>query len=98
MKALSNTQKAVIEDQGIAITALKTELEGAQEEIVKLKGGLNDLRQYSRRNSLRIYNPEWIEVPGEETDRMVLQLAWNMGVNINEWEIDRLIYYMSYFL
>ena len=53
------------------------------------KKELNELSQYSRRNSLRISNPNWTERPGENTDAMVVEMAQNMGVNSNPWDIDR---------
>ena len=64
-------------------------MKDARDDIAKIQGGLNDLRQYSRRNSVRIYNPGWIEVPHEDTNKMVLELAWNLGVELHDWQIDR---------
>ena len=61
-----------------------------QAKINELMIELNDIRQYSRRNSLRISNPNWIENNiNENTNGMVLELAWQLGVNLSEWEIDR---------
>lgn len=54
-----------------------------------LRKDINGLQQYSRRNSLRISNPSWIEHPYEDTDKLVLDLAYDLGINIDYWEIDR---------
>ena len=48
-----------------------------------------DLQQYTRINALRIHNPHWRD-PGnvqEDTDKLVLELARTMGVELTPWEI-----------
>ena len=50
---------------------------------------INDLEQYSRRNSVRITNNNWREHPFEDCERMVLDLAWDMGFKCEPWMIDR---------
>ena len=47
----------------------------------------DSLEQYSRRNSLRIAGIP--EEEGEETDKIVLGLAANLNIELNQTEIDR---------
>ena len=54
-----------------------------------LKSELNELKQYSRQNSLRIRNPHWTESPYENTDDLILELADKLGLNFQPWLIDR---------
>lgn len=67
-----------------------------QEEIKDLRGvvhemriELNELKQYSRRNSVRITNSNWREHPYENCMELVMQLFCDLGLTIQPWMIDR---------
>ena len=66
-------------------TQLKQDLKDAKSDF---DDRLNDLEQYDRRNSLRISTP-WVESRDENTDAMVHEIAWNCGVSLPPWAIDR---------
>ena len=66
-------------------TQLKQDLKDAKSDF---DDRLNDLEQYDRRNSLRISTP-WVESREENTDAMVHEIAWNCGVSLPPWAIDR---------
>ena len=67
----------------------KLEMNSLREEVTSLRSEVNELKQYSRRNSLRISNPQWREHPYENTDELVIQLAGELGLNFPHWLIDR---------
>ena len=79
------------------IIALEADLQRVSEEKSVIASELQDLLQYTRRNALRITNPDWIEPqrpwrPGqtpEDTDALVLGLAATLGVPLQPWEIGR---------
>ena len=81
------------------ITALVADLQRAHMEKSEIASELQDLLQYTRRNALRISNPNWVEpqppMPGqspedtEDTDALVLGLAATLGVPLQPWEIGR---------
>ena len=78
------------------ITALEADLQRVHKEKSEIAGELQDLLQYTRRNALRISNPNWVEpqppMPGqspEDTDALVLGLAATLGVPLQPWEIGR---------
>ena len=78
------------------ISALRTELANAESTIGYLsisyqnaRAELGDLQQYTRRNALRITNPAWRETDGEDTDSLVLELAAQLNVDLQPWEISR---------
>ena len=54
-----------------------------------LKTEINDLEQYSRRNSVRISCNNWREFPFEDCEKLVLDLAWDLGFQCQPWMIDR---------
>ena len=58
-------------------------------EVMSLRAEVNELKQYSRRNSLRISNANWPERPYENTDLLVLELSSELGLNLAPWMIDR---------
>ena len=60
-------------------------------EIKELRKEVEQLKQYGRRNALRISAPDWKhESPDEDTDDMLLQLFNDrMGLRINPFEISR---------
>ena len=86
---LLEKQKQCITEQSQKISLLETQLKNSKDENETLKGQVNELAQYTRRNSLRIYNSKWIETPGEHTDDMVMRLAWELGAELNMDDIDR---------
>lgn len=70
---------------------LETKLEAQDQKIAELRAELEDkneqLEQYTRRNSLRVFGvPESI---GESTDELILQVAQSVNVHIDPKEIDR---------
>ena len=79
------------------IAALESELRQEKLERKRVEEDLHELRQYTRRNALRIVNPSWPEprqprqrdAEPEDTDALVLELAENLGVNLAPWEIGR---------
>ena len=59
-------------------------------EIISLRAELNEQKQYSRRNSIRITNPHWREHPYEKTDDLVMELVEKLGLyDFPSWLIDR---------
>ena len=50
---------------------------------------LDDLEQYSRRNTLRLTGIKAEVPPGETTDNIVMNIAEEMGVTLNPSDIDR---------
>ena len=50
---------------------------------------LDELKQYTRRNALRVYNPNWKESTSEDTDKRIIDLAREFGVPIENFEISR---------
>ena len=79
------------------IIALEADLQRVSQEKSEIASELQDLLQYTRRNALRITNPNWIEPqrpwrpgqPPEDTDALVLALAATLGVPLQPWEIGR---------
>ena len=79
------------------IATLEKELHKEKLERKRVEEDLHELRQYTRRNALRIVNPSWPEprqprqrdAEPEDTDALVLELAETLGVNIAPWEIGR---------
>ena len=76
-------------DNEVIRTGLTEGISKLHDDNVALRTELEELKQYSRRNSLRISNPNWPERMNEDTDQLVLDLAWQMGVDLAMWEIDR---------
>lgn len=59
-------------------------------EIKKLEKHCENQEQYSRRNSLRIYNQRWEEEDGEDTDRLVLHfIRTDLQIPIHQSDLDR---------
>ena len=54
-----------------------------------LRSELEELKQYTRRNALRIYNSTWREIPDECTDDLILNLSDEFGLSIKRDEISR---------
>ena len=95
LERISNLEEQVAENN-TRIVSLEDELKTVRREKDVLEEDLHELRQYTRRNALRIYNPLWKEPPpprpgqqGEDTDSLVLGLAHQLGVPLEPWEIGR---------
>ena len=54
-----------------------------------LRAKLDELKQYIRRNALRVFNPTWKEMPDESTDDLILNLSTEFGLSIKRDEISR---------
>ena len=69
---------------------ITSELEELREDYKDLYQELEHLKQYGRRNAIRIYNPEWVELPGENTDDTVLKFfSETLSVDLDKSHIDR---------
>ena len=74
------------DDRYVGDQQIITEL---RQELSDLKADVNDLEQYSRRNSVRISNPNWREHPWENCRELVLSLCQDLGLDIHPSMIDR---------
>ena len=45
-----------------------------ESEVVRLHREVEELKQYGRRNAIRIYNPSWKEMKDENTDEPVVKM------------------------
>ena len=71
--------------------AVKIKLAGIYTEIQVLRNQNKDqyyelelLKQYGRRNAIRVHSPKWVELPGEDTDKTVLTFFQNvLNLDIN---------------
>ena len=45
-----------------------------ESEVVRLNREVEELKQYGRRNAVRIYNPSWKEMKDENTDELVVKM------------------------
>ena len=71
------------------ITECKQAISTLEIENINLRKDLEDIKQYTRRNSIRIYNPNWPEHRGENTDQLVLNLAREFNLDIQAHDISR---------
>ena len=74
-------------DQTI-IADLQSKVKGLENKVKTLEAGQDELEQYGRRNAVRV----WIndpEKPGENTDKLVLDLASQYNIPIIENDIGR---------
>ena len=73
------------------IESLEDEVETLRLEKEQAETEIRDLQQYTRRNAFRIHNPHWRDTGNvqEDTDKLVLELARTMGVDLAPWEIGR---------
>ena len=58
-------------------------------ENYNLRQELHELKQYTRRNALRVYNANWVESKDEDTDKRIIDLAREFGIAIQNFEISR---------
>ena len=72
------------------IDQLTSEVSDLTLEVKDLRRKLELLKQYGRRNALRIYNPRWPEVRDENTNALILNLAQEvLKVPLNASDISR---------
>ena len=76
-------------DQASQISTLKDDNKKLRDDLDETNEKLNDLEQYGRRYNLVISNPNWDENRNENTDALVHELAWNLGIQLPPWAIDR---------
>lgn len=69
------------------IQDLKQTIEQRDRKIGELERKVDDLEQYQRRQCVRIFGIE--EEVGENTDKLVVELATNIGVELKVEDIDR---------
>ena len=69
------------------IEELNKALHKKDEQIIALERRVDDLEQYSRRQCLRIFGVE--EKDGEDTDKIVLDVAEKVGATVSVGDIDR---------
>ncbi len=68
---------------------LRTQVDSFKMKAESLEDQLNELAQYSRRNSLRVANP-WEEKPGENTDELVKEMSSTLlSVELTDADIGR---------
>lgn len=82
-----NAMKKEVEDLHEKVANLTHEISKKDKEIVNLKERLEEQEQYSRRNNLRIFGVE--ETRNENTDELVVKVAAQIGVSIEQSQIDR---------
>ena len=70
------------------VETLKTKVKALQSDVSRLTNGQDELEQYGRRNSIRIWTDE-PEKQGEDTDSIVLDYAKKAGVTISSSDISR---------
>lgn len=67
--------------------SLREQVNKKDDEILELHERLDERDQYSRRNNLRIFGVA--ETPKEDTDKLVLDVAKKINVDIDKNQIDR---------
>ena len=70
------------------VETLKTKVKALQSDVSRLANGQDELEQYGRRNSIRIWTDE-PEKQGEDTDSIVMGYAKKAGVTISSSDISR---------
>lgn len=79
--------KETITKNTTVIEELKNAIVIKDHEIAALERRVDDLEQYSRRQCLRIFGVE--EKDGEDTDKIVMEVAEKVGVTVQLTDIDR---------
>ncbi|KAJ4426805.1 hypothetical protein ANN_26604 [Periplaneta americana] len=85
MKINANKTKIMVIGRKIK-KDLKQSIEQRDRKIGELKEKVDDLEQYQRRQCVRIFGIE--EEVGENTDKLVVELAMNIGVELKVEDID----------
>ena len=88
--------QALYREVGIADTAARAELKACRSELAQLKDDyknlyqeLEELKQYQRRNALRVLNPNWPENDEEDTDELILSLCREFEIPVRAEDISR---------
>lgn len=76
-----------IEENNKVISDLKTTLETRDKKIEALENKIDNLEQYQRRQCLRIFGVA--EEVTEDTDKIVMDVAKRIGVDVQPHDIDR---------
>ena len=79
--------KETITKNTSVIEELRTTIQHKDEQIAVLERRVDDLEQYSRRQCLRIFGVE--EKEGEDTDKIVMEVAEKVGATVVIEDIDR---------
>lgn len=79
---------SALADTNTRIDYLEREVNESQSKLQKAEAMIDELEQYSRRNALRIWFPQ-PETGGEDTDKLVLDYAQKVGVEVKSSEIGR---------
>lgn len=77
-----DSKDRLIQDLTMEVKDLKSEVDG-------LKDAVDELEQYGRRNAVRIWSKNMTELPGENTDELVLGYARKAGVDLPPNSIGR---------
>ncbi len=80
--------KQSAEETNAKIQALEREVEDTHSKLTSANAAIDELEQYSRRNALRIWFPQ-PEIQGEDTDKLVLDFAKEIEVDLQPTEIGR---------
>ena len=73
-----------------AVEDMQCKISTMDSEITSLRNEIEELKQYSRRNALRVFNPDWRETDGEDTDNLILDMANDMmNLSLNQRDISR---------
>ena len=67
----------------------KTELAELKEQYHNLIQEVDDLKQYTRRNALRVTNPAWQDSGNEDTDERILSLCREFKLSVRREDISR---------
>ena len=87
LRSVNNWYKDETKTLNLDLTAARNDLSMANKAYEHVCQELADLQQYTKCNALRIMNPSWPELPDENTDVLVIQLAAQLGLTIEPWEI-----------
>lgn len=77
-----------LREKDVKIHELESEVKALKTKMKSLENSTDDNEQYSRRNSVRVFT-KIQESPGEDTDRIILQLAETVGADITKQDICR---------
>ena len=84
--AVADLRKALDSNTEV-IRELRSALEERDRTISSLQNKIDDLEQYQRRQCLRVFGVE--EKPNEDTDRIIIDVAQKIGVDLSVSDIDR---------
>ena len=88
--------QSLYRDVGIPDVAAREELKKCKTELAELKEQyhnliqeVEDLKQYTRRNALRVTNPAWQDSGDEDTDERILSLCREFKLSVRREDISR---------